>query len=197
MTDEQRQHRKHHEDVPFQRHAHRNRGQDAEVEAQHDERGDRRGPAAVTEEQHQRDQSLDDRTEMREPARAPARTEIVWKVFEELAFDEPRSKQRVVAHHRRDDEWEVFVELGCRRAQPNNQTDELGAQDQIDAVAGEQERDGERGVYLTAGSQEHDLVPQTQHRQHDQHGPDLPRRAAPRPSFPERAPGRFHRKRAR
>ncbi len=44
-----------------------------------------------------------------------------------------RPEHRVVAHHRRDHEREVLVELGRRRADPDHQADQLGRDDHVDA----------------------------------------------------------------
>ncbi len=103
VPDEQRQHAEHHEDVPLERHSHRDRRQDPEVEAHHHERRDRRRPAAVGEEQRQRDQHLDRGGEVRHEARQPARSQVVGEALEEHPLDEPRPEDRIVAHHRRDD----------------------------------------------------------------------------------------------
>src|SRR5271157_2546690 len=68
---------------------------------------------------------------VRQPARRPARTQVIREVFEERPFDEPRPEHRVVAHHRRDDEREVLVKLGCCRAEPDHQAHQFGAQDHV------------------------------------------------------------------
>ena len=83
---------------------------------------------------------------------------------------------RVVAHHRRDHEREVLVELGRGRADPDHQADELGGDDHVHPVAGEQERHRERRVHLAAGGQEDHLVAQAEHGQQPEDRPDLPHR---------------------
>lgn len=57
MADEDGDDSEHHEDVPLQWHAHRDRREDAEVEDEHDGRGHRGEPSAAGEEQHQRHQA--------------------------------------------------------------------------------------------------------------------------------------------
>ena len=89
---------------------------------------------------------------------------------------QPRPEHRVVAHHRRDHEREVLVELGCRRAEPDHQADQLGGDDHVHPVADEQERHRERRVHLAAGGQEDHLVAQAEHRQQAEDRPDLPQR---------------------
>ena len=127
---------------------------------------------------------LDRGAEMREPPRHPARPQVVGEVLEELPFDAPRPDNRVVAHHRRDHEREVLVELGRGRAEPDHQADELGGDDHVHPVAGEQERHRERRVHLAAGGQEDHLVAQAEQARADQGSSRSATSAARRPWCP-------------
>ena len=184
MCDKQRQHPEDHEDVPLQRHTHRDRRKDPQVEAHHDERRDHRRPATVGEEQRQRHQHLDRGADVSKDPRQPTRTQIVREMLEEPAFQPLRSHHWVVGHHRRNHEWEVPVKLRCRCAHPNHQEHQLGRHDHIDA--GEQERDRQRRVNLAAGREIYHLVAQAEHRQQAQERRDLPNRQNANPRVQHR-----------
>ena len=93
-------------------------------------------------------------------SRHRARAQIVGELLEELPLQPLRSDQRIVRHHRRDHEREMLVELRRGRAHPDRHAHQLGGDDHVDPVAGEQEGHGEGRVHLAARGQEDHLVAQ-------------------------------------
>ncbi len=68
---------------------------------------------------------------------------------------------------------EMLVQFRRRRAEPDAQEQELGADDHVDAA--EQERHRQRAVHLAACGQEDRLVPESDRGEESEDRPDLPR----------------------
>ena len=86
----------------------------------------------------------------------------------QLRLRPARAVPRRVAHHHRDHVREVAVQLGRRRAPPDEEDHELPADEQV--VRREQRDQEQEPVHLGAGGQERDLVAQPEERpEREQH----------------------------